>query len=332
MTKPFQKILVIQTAFIGDVILATGVLEKIHQHYPEAQLDFLVRKGNEGLVKNHPYLNQTLIWEKKAGKYKNLIKILKGIRRKKYDLVVNIQRFSNSGFLTALSGADLKIGFDKNPFSWAFDKKITHDINNGLHEIERNHQLIAELTDSSPSKPKLYPSKADYKNVESLKDFSYTCLAPASVWYTKQFPKEKWIEFLQETKFEGMIYTLGAPTDHSLCEDIIQKSGKTNTKNLCGKLNLLESAALMKDAKMNYVNDSAPMHLASAMNAPTSAIFCSTIPDFGFGPLSDDSNIIQIEEPLSCRPCGLHGKKACPEGHFKCGHQIKISLMTRLNS
>lgn len=65
----------------------------------------------------------------------------------------------------------------------------------------------------------------------------------------------------------------------------------------------------MHDAQMNYVNDSAPMHLASAMNAPTAAIFCSTIPEFGFGPLSDDSRVIQIQKPLACRPCGLHGKR-----------------------
>lgn len=328
MTKPFQKILVIQTAFIGDVILATGVLEKLHQHYPQSQLDFLVRKGNEGLVKNHPFLNQTLVWDKKAGKYKNLMKMLRAIRVERYDLVVNIQRFANSGFLTAFSRAKVKVGFDKNPFSWAFDRKVPHEINNGKHEVERNHDLIAEFTDNIPSKPRLYPSTADFDKARKLKTDQFICFAPASVWFTKQFPKEKWIEFLSSTTFDGKIYALGAPSDQALCDEIIQKSGNPNAENLCGKLSLLESAALMQDAEMNYVNDSAPMHLASAMNAPTAAIFCSTIPDFGFGPLSDDSRVIQIKEPLACRPCGLHGKKACPEGHFKCGFEIKTDMLT----
>ncbi|WP_305983247.1 glycosyltransferase family 9 protein [Roseivirga thermotolerans] len=328
MTRPLHKILVIQTAFIGDVILATGVLEKLHQHYPKARLDFLVRKGNEGLVKNHPFLNQTLIWDKKAGKYRNLLKMLKVIRAERYDLVVNIQRFANSGFLTAFSGAKIKVGFDKNPFSWAFGKKVPHEINNGKHEIERNHDLIAEFTDDTPSKPKLYPSNQDFEKVASLKAAPFICFAPASVWFTKQFPKEKWIEFLSTTDFQGKIYALGAPSDHALCDEIIQKSGHPNAENLCGKLGLLESAALMQAAQMNYVNDSAPMHLASAMNAPTAAIFCSTIPEFGFGPLSDHSSVIQTEEPLTCRPCGLHGKKACPEGHFKCGFEVKTDRLT----
>ena len=78
----------------------------------------------------------------------------------------------------------------------------------------------------------------------------------------------------------------------------------------------------MTNATMNYVNDSAPMHMASAMNAPTTAIFCSTIPDFGFGPLSDQARIVETDENLECRPCGLHGFKKCPEGHFKCANTI----------
>jgi len=75
---------------------------------------------------------------------------------------------------------------------------------------------------------------------------------------------------------------------------------------------------------MNYVNDSAPLHLASAMDAPVTAFFCSTVPAFGFTPLSDRSAIAQIDYELDCRPCGLHGYKACPKGHFKCAHDIRI--------
>jgi heptosyltransferase-2 len=83
---------------------------------------------------------------------------------------------------------------------------------------------------------------------------------------------------------------------------------------------------------MNFVNDSAPMHFASAVNAPTTAIFCSTIPKFGFGPLSDQSFVVETNEALSCRPCGLHGKKACPEGHFKCGKTINVkNLIDRIS-
>ena len=103
------------------------------------------------------------------------------------------------------------------------------------------------------------------------------------------------------------------------------KAEKTkDVKVLSGELTLLQSAALMKDAQMNYVNDSAPLHIASAMNAPVTAFFCSTVPAFGFTPLSDNSKIVEVKN-LECRPCGLHGHKVCPKGNFKCGNEIEMS-------
>jgi heptosyltransferase-2 len=152
-------------------------------------------------------------------------------------------------------------------------------------------------------------------------------MAPASVWYTKQLAIEKWIALAKAIDSNTAIYLLGSPTDKEMCNRIINESKHPNIKNLCGELNLLASAALMKDAYVNYVNDSAPLHLASAMDAPVIAVYCSTIPAFGFGPLSTKSRIVETPEKLSCRPCGLHGKKACPQGHFKCATTIQISQL-----
>ena len=103
----------------------------------------------------------------------------------------------------------------------------------------------------------------------------------------------------------------------------MSKNESDNVINLAGKLSLMQSAALMKNAKRNFVNDSGPLHLASAMNAPVTAFFCSTTPQFGFGPLSDDSKISEVEN-LDCRPCGIHGHKECPKGNFRCGNELKI--------
>jgi heptosyltransferase-2 len=124
------RILIIQTAFIGDVVLATGILEKLHAYFPDAKIDFMVRKGNEGLLKDHPFLNELLIWDKKEGKMKNLFKLLKYIRSNQYDKVINIQRFAATGILTAFSGAKEKIGYDKNPLSTFFTVKVPHIISN----------------------------------------------------------------------------------------------------------------------------------------------------------------------------------------------------------
>ncbi len=321
-----MKILVIQTAFIGDVVLATPVIEKLHQHYPEATIDFLLRKGNESLFTGHPFLNKLLVWDKKTNKNSNLLNIIGEVRRTRYDMVINLQRFASSGLITFLSGAKEKIGFDKNPFSFCYTKKIKHIIGNGKHEVERNLELIISFTDTTLVKPRLYPTVADFDSVKEYKKGIYICIAPSSVWFTKQFPAHKWVEFLN-TLSGYVIYLIGAPSDKDLCNRIIDSSSNKNITNLAGKLTFLQSAALMKDGIMNYSNDSAPLHIASSINAPATAVFCSTVPAFGFGPLSDKSFVVETKEKLDCRPCGLHGYKACPQKHFKCAETIQAEQL-----
>ena len=331
-----MKFLIIQTAFIGDVILATAVAEKLHLKYPDARIDFLLRKGNEGLLKDHPFINTVLIWDKKQGKIRNLLSIVKQVRANQYDHVINLHRFASSGIITGFSGAKEKIGFDKNPLSFLFTKKIRHEIGRlpdqkagAKHEVERNQQLIEHVTEGNASKPKLYPSETNFNAVKHYKHLPYICIAPTSVWFTKQFPKEKWVALCDKLPLKYNVYLLGAPSDNEACEWIKNNSTNKNIINLSGKLNFLDSAALMKDAIMNYVNDSAPMHIASAMNAATTAIYCSTVPSFGFGPLAENAKIVETTLGLECRPCGLHGHQACPLGHFKCAFSIEIDELLK---
>ena len=129
---------------------------------------------------------------------------------------------------------------------------------------------------------------------------------------------------IQNAPGDLTIYLLGAQGDLALCESIMNAAGNKNVVNLAGKLNLLQSASLMESAVMNYVNDSGPLHIASAMNAPVTAFFCSTVPAYGFGPLSDKSFVVQTLEELECKPCGLHGWKSCPLKHFRCATTVIV--------
>ncbi len=322
-----KKILIIQTAFLGDVILATPLIESLSATLPYAQIDFLLKKGNEALLNEHPKLRRVLIFDK-SNKRKSLIELIQEIREEKYDLVLNLHRFASSGLITVLSGAKETRGFSKNPFSFFYSKRFKHSITNGQHEVDRNISLITDITDIQQRRPQLYPRTSDLDFVSQWKNEPYYCLAPASVWFTKQAPPAIWQYVMEKFDEEGIqFYLLGGPADHELCEDIKVFSQRNNVHNLAGKLSLMQSAALMKDAKRNFVNDSGPLHIASAGNAPVSAFFCSTTPEFGFGPLSDDSTVIEVKD-LACRPCGLHGHKACPKGHFQCGNGL-IEAMNR---
>ena len=322
-----KHFLIIQTAFIGDVILATPLIEKLRKHYPEAKIDFLLREGNQGLLSNNPHLNQVYVLDKKSRKYAHVINMIARLRNIRYDYLINLQRFFTTGIISLFARSNHKSGFDKNPFSFAYDHKVYHEIGNGKHEIERNLELVAPITDSGFVKPRLYPSEEHYNKVNSLLKREYLTIAPASVWFTKQFPKERWIALLDILDDRYDVHLIGGTEDHELCDQIIQGAGRERVFNLTGKLNFLETAALMESARMNYVNDSAPLHIASAMNAPVTAVFCSTIPEFGFYPVSDQSRIVETDTDLYCRPCGLHGFRSCPEGHFKCARTIDINKM-----
>jgi len=396
-----KQFLVIQTAFLGDAVLASALLEKLHAFFPDAAIDLVVRKGNDGLYAGHPFLRKLYVWDKRNGKNRDLFRLVKEFREQRYDHVINAQRFFSTGLMTVLSGGKETIGYDKNPLSFLFSRKVKHAIpdwkalqgsySSGSpsgdpegalqasfkHEVDRLNDLIEHLTDGERPMPRLYPTAEAREKVritldsrliatassgpleedpagsaphpqgppsapsgspkgdpvgsahpqgplrETLReDGGYVTIAPASVWFTKQWPPEKWIELIKLVPADRRVLLIGGPGDAALCERIAQKAGRGEV--LAGKLSLLETAALMEDAAMNYVNDSGPLHITSAMNAPVTAVFCSTVPAFGFGPLRPNGRVVQYKGPLYCRPCGLHGHKTCPEGHFKCAVDIGV--------
>jgi len=346
-----KQFLIIQTAFLGDAVLVTAILEKLHADYPDAAIDLVVRRGNEGLFgaiqptvaersrsvdppgrphsaikpHTHPFLRHLFVWDKRQGKTRALFRLIGELRRTEYDHIINAQRFFATGLMTALARGKEKIGYDKNPLSFLYTRKVKHVIGDGRHEVDRLNALIEHLTDSTRPLPRLYPddkARAEAHAHMSTWSYEHMCIAPASVWFTKQWPEHKWVELIKALPADKQVVLIGAPGDVPLCESIAQAAGRGQV--LAGKLSLLGTAALMERATMNYVNDSAPLHIASAMNAPVTVVFCSTVPAFGFGPLRESGHVVETIEQLDCRPCGLHGYKACPKGHFKCALGIGV--------
>lgn len=324
-----EKILVIQTASIGDVILVTSLLEKLHHKFPDSQIDLLLKSPNQQLFTQHPFINNLWIWQKDDKKYLRLWDLCDRIRKEKYDVVFCVQRFFSSGLVTLYSGAKKRIGFKKNPLSMFFTHKVEHKIEKGIHEIDRNISLLEGYWCKTAPRPQLYPTKDDYAKTSLYKQGNYYTLSPSSLWKTKTLEPEKWLELINQLPQDTMLYLLGSKQDRALCEELIKKSTNPNIINLSGKLSFLQSAALMRDAKMNFTNDSAPLHLCSSVNAPVTAVFCSTTQDFGFTPLSDDSLVVEATPQPKCKPCGLHGAKKCKHEHFECGR--KIDMQTLIN-
>lgn len=327
-------ILILQTAFIGDTILASHFARAVKDQYPNSSIHFFLRKGNESVIQGLTSIDKVWIWDKQGGKTKNLIKLILEMRKIRFDMVFNLHRHFNSGFVSALMKSQLKIGFQQNPLSFFYTHKVNHLIPHKTmsgvwHEVQRNLQLLQraeptlQIVDNSKNyKPELPLQEKHFAKVAPHVHGDYFVVAPASIWFTKAWSEHKYRELTVELAKQGKVFFIGAGTDKELCDRI--RGGIANTENLCGQLNLLDSAALMIKAKRVFVNDSAPLHLASCVNARTTAIFCSTVSEFGYTPLADDSVVVDVGTSLSCRPCGLHGYKACPLTHFKCSDDIEI--------
>ncbi|MFP5385893.1 MAG: glycosyltransferase family 9 protein [Bacteriovoracia bacterium] len=325
-----KNILIIQTAFIGDTILASHFARAVKEQYPESKIHFFLRKGNESVIQGLSTIEKTWIWDKQGGKTRNLMKLIGELRKIDFDMVFNLHRHFNSGLVSAMVKSPFKAGFKQNPLSFFYTHKVDHKIPDprGWHEVQRNLELLPgfQIGDNSKSyKPELPLSQKNFDKVSPYITDSYFVIAPASVWFTKAWSEKKYRELTTHLVKLGKVYFIGAPSDKELCDRI--RKDLPETENLCGALSLLDSAALMKNARRVFVNDSAPLHLASCVNAKTTAIFCSTIPGFGYSPLADDSVVIDVGS-LECRPCGLHGHKECPLGHFKCSEDIDVARVS----
>ena len=320
-----RKILFIQTAFIGDAILASAMWEAWHAAFPEDEIHVCVRLGNEALFQDHPFIQGLHAWEKRgrfASRYVRLIRLGRRLRQERFDAVFTPHRHVSSGVLARLTNAPIRSCFDQHPLRHWFTCTAPHDFKKGVHEVQRNHRLIEPWLDSeTASMPRLYPHSSG--SIASMPE-KFGVMAPASQWATKQWPEPKWVAMCDalEDKIR-CIYLVGGPGDAPLLSRI-QQATRHKGVEVRSKQGLLDSAGMMQQAQWVLTNDSGPMHLASSVNAPTVAVFCSTTPDYGFGPLSSKRVVVETDLALDCKPCGLHGHIKCPKSHFDCGNRLEI--------
>ena len=325
-----RRVLFIQTAFLGDVVLATSAWEAWHQSHPEDQIDVLVRAPMDELFQEHPWLNRVLRWDKRPRvKGRDWRRLLRDIRKTNYDVVINLHRHASSGILTALSMAPVRVGYANNPLAWRFTHRMVHRWGDGTHEVSRHLDLIAPFLNEGQQKqsPALYPGTRHEEEARSIDADGAVIVMPGSQWATKAWPEGQFSSLLDQTT--ERIVLLGSQKEHSLCARLAE--GRPHVTNRAGAVSLLGMGAAIGMAKAVVANDSAPLHVASAMNTPTIALFTSTVPRFGFGPLSEVNEVVEPGDELPCRPCGNHGRRHCPEGHFRCGWELSVrSVMEAL--
>jgi heptosyltransferase-2 len=323
------KILIIQTAYLGDVILTLPVVQNLKKQLPEAEIDFLCIPQTETVLKNNLYIRNLVVYDKRGkNKFSKLKEIISSVKKSKYDIVISPHRSFRRALITHLSGADIRIGFDKNSMSNLLTHRVTYL--KDTHEILRNLELIKviqgiTLTEGNEIlKPELFPSEEDVKAVDNFFNaqlkFSadFVSFAPCSKWFTKQLSESKSVEVINALITLGYeVVLIGGKEDSQFCSKIENGVNNPNFLNLCGKLSPLQSKLVIEKSACLVTVDSAAAHLGASTDTPVVQIYGSTVPLFGFYPLTSNNVIIE-NKVLACRPCTDHGRKSCPLRHFKC--------------
>jgi heptosyltransferase-2 len=340
--------LVVQTSFLGDMVLTTPLLEKLATRGP---VDVVATPANAALLQNHPAVRDVIVYDKRGAHrgWRGLRIIADSIRMRSVesmrvpravDAAYMAQGSLRSATLARMAGVPRIVGFDTSAGRWLYSERVHFD--STVHHAARLLMLAGMYDNASPlPRPSLYPGVAEEIAVDALLSAANVgagsgndliVLAPGSVWATKRWPGfDQLAVQLAAANAHARVVVIGSSADRSLAEAIgtaMRAAGQPDVIDATGKLTLLGTAALIRRARVIVTNDSAPLHLASAMNVPTVSLFGPTVPAFGFGPLAEQRVVVQ-HETLPCRPCDAHGPKECPLGHWRCMRQVEPDRVAR---
>ena len=299
-----MKILIWQTAYIGDVVLATPLIETIRENFPDAKIGFVGRHFIKELLKGFEV--ELIPFNKTLGEN---LKILKKI--KEYDIVISPHRSMRTAITLFLSGIKRRIGFDRSELPFLYTDLVKHRWE--LHEVERNLELLKPLgIRKFFKKPKLILSEEEFNFVFkkfNLRRKEYIVFSPFSNFKLKEWSLKNWEKVIREVSKNYDVVITGTKED-------IEKINSMNLNgivNLVGKTTLRELMGVLKGAKLVVANDSSPVHIANALNTPAITVYTATSPEYGFYPVLGK----YIKNPLPCSPCSPNPKK-CKIKTEKC--------------
>ncbi len=326
-----KKILIIHTAFIGDIVLSTALIKKIKAKYVEAgsSITYVTTPVGASILKNNPDLDEIISYDKRGEHkgVKGLYLLGKRLNYKGFDVVLVPHRYLRSSILAKLTGAPMRIGYDNASGKCLLTEKVKYD--KDKHEVEKLLSFV-ELDNFEDDTLSLYPSKIEKERIDEiwntfeLRGKKVILIAPGSKWFTKKWPIE-YFNTLLKMLVKNIEYKIILIGGHE--ESMFNMYTNKNIINLMGKTTLLDVAEICRRSDVIVTNDSSPIHIASAFKEiHIIAIFGATTKKLGFFPWSKNSEVLEVKG-LECRPCGLHGGKKCLKGHFKCMLGIKPDVV-----
>ena len=308
------KFLVIRFSSIGDIVLTTPVVRLLKQKYPDSEIHYLTKKQFSFLLENNPYVDKTI------GLDQNLKTIITDLKDELYDYVIDL----HNNIRTRRIKSTLKIPdftIDKlNVKKWLL---VNLKINKlpQKHIVDRYLDTLSVFDIKNDNQPLDYfiPEGDNYvfsDQYQGFKEQKYIAFVIGATYYTKQIPQELAVNIMNKS---GLPFVLLGGKDDVEKSKLIEKALKIPVVNLCGAINLNQSASVIKNAKIVVTSDTGLMHIAAAFKKPIVSIWGNTVPKFGMSPyLPHSASKIIENKALKCRPCSKIGFDKCPKKHFDC--------------
>ena len=324
--------LVIQTAFLGDVVLTTPLLSALAERH--GPVDVVTTPVAAPLLETHPAVANVIPYDKRgtARGWDGLRSLARRLKANRYERAYLPHRSLRTAALALLAGIPSRVGFSGG---WSFLYTEARPKPRNGHETDRLLALANRAAGVYP--PLLRPTAEDDQAVTELLDMlgnvekTFIAIAPGSIWGSKRWPY--YAELAARLTDHSAIVVVGGSGDVGFGDEIQRAAtggnGRQRVVNACGKLTLRQSAALIGQAALLVTNDSAPLHLATAMGTQVVALFGPTVTEFGFGPLRAGDVALGLDG-LQCRPCSPHGPPRCPLGHHRCMRELTVEAVTRV--
>jgi len=329
-----SSIVILQTAFPGDVVLTLPLVQGLKRRFPKSSVSMVVIPKAAEVLQNHPDIAEVIVYDKRrsdAG-LAGFLRLVKKLRSRHFATAIIPHRSLRSAALAAVAGITRRIGFNTSAGRFLLTDVVQYE--QSTHEVARNLSLTRPLVEEPIEKEnaRLFPSLADRNVVDGKMAGEWRDpvapmmgIAPCSEWNTKRWPEERFRDLIRMIVRAGnRVVLIGGSADVALCERLRKDTDQSSVLSLAGMLTFLQSAEAIRRCAVLVSNDSAPMHLAVAMQTPVVAIFGPTIPGFGFAPTGRHDRMVEVAG-LPCRPCSIHGGAKCPIDTFDC--MIKIDTL-----
>ncbi len=326
--KP-SRILIAQTAFLGDAVLATPVFAALKRQWPSVWSVALVRPEVAPALREHPHLDDVWVDDKRgvARGLGGLLRAAARVRCGGFDLAIGLQKSLRTALILALAGVPVRAGFRESSGWFLYHRRVPTD--SARHSAERQLAVLRLLgidIQGDPARPYLRPGRTAIAELErALRDAGspvtggYVLVAPASVWPTKQWTADGYAALARRLCGAGeTVVFVGAPAEVPTVEAVWRRAGCG--VSLAGKIDTGVLVAAVARASAVVCNDSAPMHIAQALGVPVVAIFGPTTRSLGFWPRFAPARV--VERDLACRPCSRHGSMRCPIGTHECMRSV----------